>query len=394
MVTEQIAQTKTDELNRCKDLAAPINEDQTSNGSETEPMSANQVFPQTRFEGFIHEDQNVNVTGDQSVGQVSKLLPGAGDADSYLVVRTPHFWGQNKMVPIELVDSVNPNGVQLSIGLSEFQELPKYQTDAELATEVESALWNDEVLRVTDYHEVHVRVINGVIFLNGYITGVMNQGRIENAVATVQGSLGVKFHLISDDNLILQVSEALVQIQRVEGNSVFAHVQNGVVTLSGNVISAEIRSSAEQCAANVAWVRGVINNLAAPEVDPKANDPLFVQPTIGEKIYFRDSLEGIITQVVINPKNKRVTAMIMQGQFPDEKSKSGSMSTFENLAPERLAVIPVGLIRFLTEESGFLLIDSTETSQYQIYDPTGFVVPNADWVPPYPYCTENVRFLA
>jgi len=398
MVVEQAMQTRLEEVNRSKDLTGSTAEGQNwnifANLAEKYRVSLKNEASQTRFEGLIHGDQKVFSTGGQSIGRIEKLLPGAAGQVSYLVIRTAYLWGRHKILPVELVRDVNPKGIWLSIDRGKFQELPDYKTDASLAGEVESALWDDDVLRVTDYLEVDVRVKNAVVTLTGHITGIMNQERIERALGNVKGILGVRIHLVADDKLLLNVAEALAQIEGVEGKHIFAKVQNGVVGLSGQVISAEVRGLAEQYAANVPSVRGVINNIAAPGIDLDTEDQRFLQPSIGEKIIFRDGLFGFVKQVIINRNNRRVVGMIIQGQFPDQQLKPGSMTIGETQTPDRLAVIPIRVIRYLTSNSGFLLIDSTETTRYQDFDPASFVAPNVDWVPPYPYCAENVQFFA
>src|SRR3972149_10315302 len=62
-------------------------------------------------------------------------------------------------------------------------------------------------------------------------------------------------------------------------------------------------------------VRGVINSVRAPGVDLEAEDQRFLQPVIGEQIYFRDGLLGIVQRVIINPNNRRVVAMVVRGRY-------------------------------------------------------------------------------
>jgi hypothetical protein len=50
------------------------------------------------------------------------------------------------------------------------------------------------------------------------------------------------------------------------------------------------------------------------------------------------------------------------------------------------------LIRYLTNTSGFLQINSNEREQYIDFDPAAFRIPSVDWNPPYPYCPANVLF--
>lgn len=398
MSVEQVTQTRLDELNLWRDLSWSTSGDIYRNGpvnpAENEQVfSANEVA-KTKFDGLIHAGQVVFLIGDQSIGRIVQLLPGATGEISYLVIHPTRLWGHPKLLSMDHISNANIKGVWLSIDRLQFQELPNYVTDAALTREVDRALWDDEVLRVTDYHEIDVQVIEGVVTLSGHIMGMMNQDRIVNAIRKVKGILGLRIHLVADDKLMLKVSLALSPIEHVEGNHIFAKVQNGVVVLSGKVISIDVRTLAEQSVSSIPWVRGVINTIAAPGINLDAEDQRFFQPAIGEEIFFRDSLYGIVKQVVINENNRRVVDMIIQGKFPDMQWNYSTMSDGDTQAADRLAVIPVDVIRYLTSSSGFLTIDSTDTTRYKDFDPASFVDPSADWVPPYPYHTENVRFFA
>ncbi len=393
MVVEQTAQIRLDELNRCRDLIWSTVEDyRPADPIAKDTVSVKKEAARVRFSKLIYMDQKAFLSTDQSIGRITELLPDTSGHVAYFVIHTAHLWGKNKLLPVDLISEVNVKGVMLSIDRNKFLELPDYKTDASIADEVDRALRNDDLLRVTDYHEINVQVNQGIVSLTGHITGQLSQDRIERAVEHITGILGVKIHLVADNDLLLEVAEALVQVDRVNGNHVFANVQNGVVILSGEVINPEARSLAEQCTANVPRIRAVINSIAAPGIDLDAMDQRFLQPAIGEEIVFRDGLSGLVKQVIINRNNRRVVGMIIQGRFPDKPLQFGSIAAGENLTPERLAVIPVSVLRYLTNQSGFLLIDSTETTRYQDYDPANFVVPDPDWVPPYPYCSENVRF--
>ncbi len=57
-------------------------------------------------------------------------------------------------------------------------------------------------------------------------------------------------------------------------------------------------------------------------------------------------------------------------------------------------VLPVRLILHLTRSAGFLLINSTETTQFEDFEPSRYITPDKDWLPPYPYCTDEVLFLS
>ena len=132
----------------------------------------------------------------------------------------------------------------------------------------------------------------------------------------------------------------------------------------------------------------------SPEVDLEAEDQRFLQPLIGEQIYFRDGLLGTVQRVIIDPNNRRVISMIVQRQISNHQSELGSLMGGKNLMPEGLVIIPMNIIRYMTKSSGFLHIHSAETALYKDFNPALFVAPEKAWMPPYSYCLEDVLFPA
>jgi hypothetical protein len=178
------------------------------------------------------------------------------------------------------------------------------------------------------------------------------------------------------------------------GVKFFTGAQNGVIGLHGEVDSAAMRSLVEKYAANNPGVRGVINNVRAPGVDLQEEDQRFLQPSIGEQIYFRDGLSGRVHKVVINPNNRRVVAMVVRGRYSNSQRDPRFLTYGEDQTPERLIAIPMSAIRYLTKSSGFLTIDSAEAAKYGDFDPSCFTAPPEGWTPPYPYCPDDVLFPA
>ena len=266
------------------------------------------------------------------------------------------------------------------------------KTDASIAEKVDRALWNNGVLRSTDYQEIDVTVKDGIVFLSGHVISTSNQLRAEDAVRTVPGVLGVQSYLVPDDKITREVAGALGKIEHVYGVKFFTGAQNGVVGLHGEVGSATVRSLAEKYAANIPGVRGVINSVRAPGVDLEAEDQRFLQPVIGEQIYFRDGLLGTVQRVIIHPNNRRVVSMIVQRQTSNRPSELGSLMGGKTLLPEGLVIIPMNIIRYMTKSSGFLHIHSAETAKYRDFDPALFIAPEKTWTPPYPYCPDEVLF--
>jgi hypothetical protein len=174
----------------------------------------------------------------------------------------------------------------------------------------------------------------------------------------------------------------------------FTGVSHGLVSLDGIVSDESVKLLAEKCAADHPNVRGVINHIRVSGKEFGLPDPSFMQPLIGETIYFLDGLKGVVKQVVMNPNNRRVIAMTVQGRFVDQLQDLQSLNNGGIRPPERLMVIPMDLVRFLTRDAGFLTINSEEQGKDLDFDPASFVTPDVSWTPPFPYCPADVLFPA
>jgi osmotically-inducible protein OsmY len=266
------------------------------------------------------------------------------------------------------------------------------KTDEAIKENINNALWKDDVLRALDYYEIDVHVKNGTVYLSGHIVGSISQSRIINAMRAIPGILNIKNNLVLDDKLTLEVAGSLGRLERTFNCKFFTGVSHGVVALNGQVSSTDVRKSAERFAAHHPKVRGVINYIRVPGVDLGIQDHRLLQPPIGKEIHFRDGISGIVRQVVIDPDNRRVVAMTIQGHF-DESRRNLTYSNFSGgRSAEQLLVIPVRVIGHVTKNSGFLTIQSTDSTKYQEFDASLFSAPNKDWLPPYPYCPDEVLF--
>jgi len=267
------------------------------------------------------------------------------------------------------------------------------KTDIDLMHEVDHALWRDAAFRAIDYDNIDVRVRGGIVYLNGHVSSLTNLHQAEKSLQTIFGLMGVNNHLIPDDQLLVEVSTVLGQIESTYDCKFFTGVSHGVVLLSGNVDDLSIKLLAEKCAANNPNVRGVINSIRIPRGDLDLLEEPFLQPMIGEEIFFHDGLAGMVQQVIINPDNRRVVAMTLRGQFENQLQELRSLNKGEARSPERVIVLSMNSVRYLTKVSGFLYINSNEKNRYMDFDPAHFFTPKKDWKAPYPYCPDDVLFL-
>ncbi len=245
---------------------------------------------------------------------------------------------------------------------------PIQKTDAVIQKSIYNALWKDEVLRALDYYEMDVHVKNGVVYLNGHIAGTSSQNRVNYAIQALPGILEIKNNLVLDDKLTCEVAASLGELEYTNNCKFFTGVSHGVVLLNGQVGNTEVRMMADKCAASHPKVRGVINNIRVPGFDLGMQDHRFLQPPIGKEIYFSDGKSGFVRKIVINPDNRRVVAMIIQGYFGESRGYLTLSNHNGGRSTEQQLVIPMSAVKHLTNSSGFLSIPSTDLTNYQVLD--------------------------
>lgn len=269
---------------------------------------------------------------------------------------------------------------------------PVQKSDSATKAHIERALWNDEVLRAIEAYDVVVHVRNGVVYLSGHIMGASSQARIKKAIRGIPGILGVQSNLVLDDRLTLEVAGSLGTLEHTYGCKFYTGASHGVISLNGTVNDENVKFLAEKRVSSHPGVRGVINNVRVTGAGIDRQELPFLQPTIGATIYFRDGISGVVKQVVVNPDNRRVVAMIVWAQFADQREELKSLASGKALAPQRLIVVPVDVVRHMTRVSGFLQISTGDKDQFMDFDLASFRTPTEDWEPPYPYCRDDVLF--
>lgn len=269
---------------------------------------------------------------------------------------------------------------------------PAQRTDAAIKEAIYQALWKNSVLRAMEYDGIDVQVSNGIVYLYGHIVNTTSQRLIKNALQTIPEILTVNDALILDDQLTNEVAVSLSDLEHTYNCKFFTGVSHGVVSLNGTVREKNVKTLAEKTASSNPNVRAVINNVRIAGVKVQLSAQPFLQPMIGEVIYFLDGVSGIVKQVIINPNNRRVVAMTVQGKFTDPRYEINRFTSGQAQIPEQLVTVPMNTVRYLTRVSGFLYIHSNERRRYADFDPGLFFPPGKDWKPPYPYCRGDVLF--
>ena len=329
---------------------------------------------------------------DQYAGWVSLVLLLPDGRVKGFVLHTGHLRSRPFVVPTARSQKVDRNHVYLSAEKHDLEGLPDYRLDDAIAAEVEAALWSDEILRNTDYSEIGVSVEDGIVRLQGHVNTWRNKTRAEETARAVAGILGLENNLILDEDLENAVAQALGNDERTRFERIFVGAQNGFITLNGHVDSADVREAAGAIAASVPQVRGVINTIHAPNVEIDSKELLVWQPLIGKEVSATDMQLGQVERVIIDPRNRRVTAFVVRGTFPDSGDKDSYRLPSDEPQQERSVVIPINAVRYATDSSVLLEVSGAEAALYRAFDTADFIYPPAEWGPPYPYRWEQVLF--
>jgi osmotically-inducible protein OsmY/sporulation protein YlmC with PRC-barrel domain len=343
------------------------------------------------YEVALQKGQPVWAT-DGRAGRVDLLFLDSKGQVQHFAVRKGRFLSHDVYVPVEMINRIDARGVWLTIDRAVLERLPSYQPDPVIAEEVDQALWRDEVLRIIDYEAIDFDVQDGVVTLRGYASTSTNKKRAERVVRKVPGVLDVENRLITDEEVAIAVSKALGRDERTRHQNILVSARHGVVTLNGEMESAEDWAAAEEVAASISQVRGVVNYIRAPGVEV-AVPPQVWQPRVGQDVYAEDMFLGHVDRVIVNPHNRLVSAIVVRGSFPDQERWQPGMLPYEVPRSERQVVIPIESVRYVTISGVLLSINAVDAARYPDFDLNGFVVPHVEWQPPYPYTHDDVLLV-
>jgi osmotically-inducible protein OsmY len=191
---------------------------------------------------------------DGPVGIVDRvLLDAKTHRATHFVLRKGLLFGYDLIVPVDWAIKITPERVALDVSKEELAHLPEYRPDDELASDVEQALWDDEILRRVDFPLLRASVRDGSVTLEGYVVTSAHRRRAEEIVRQVRGVLGVDNRLIGDDDLEIAVAQALGRDERTQRHLIRVRSEHGVVHLDGEIVPA-----ASAIASAVPGVRQVV----------------------------------------------------------------------------------------------------------------------------------------
>jgi osmotically-inducible protein OsmY len=204
------------------------------------------------------------VTGAWGLLDLAAVQPGSGEI-AYVVARDLRP-GQDILLPRAFLTKLETGLVTVSISEAQLSAFPPYRSDRELQQDVEKLLFELAPLHV-DLRGMRIRVLDGVLYLDGNISSSLRGEIVANQAMGAVGLLEVKNHLVGDDQLANDLAFALGHDPRTRDLPIGVYPRLGVVRLSGAVHDSQEKAAAEEIARVFPGIRSVVNDLV---VDPKA----------------------------------------------------------------------------------------------------------------------------
>lgn len=197
--------------------------------------------------------------------------------------------------------------------------------------------------------------------------------------------IAVRNDVVADPDLAAEVALALAADPRTRSYFVRVAAFHGWVRLSGEVATSEARAAAEEIAARVPRVRGL---LALPNLPGQAAAEgneigRAVQPRLAEPVYAHDGPAGKVAQVIINPRSRLVSCFAVAADF-----ELGARRVRETLS------VPVEALEVESDAGVFLAEALTVLAARPAFREADFPAASLDWRPPFPYAAGTVRWPA
>lgn len=218
--------------------------------------------------------ENTGAAGKETLMLVA-IHPESGEL-SYIVAHNlrPNM---DTLLREEYVKTIGNGVVTVSIDQTTLQELPPYRSDRELQQEVESILFDITPLHI-DLPGMTMRVLDGVLYMDGNISSQLRGDIAYDQILGVQGLLEIKNNLVGDDQLANDLAMALGRDPRTRDLPIGVYPRLGAVRLAGAVHTIQQKVAAEEITRKFPSVRSVSNELV---VNPKTDIIRVMAPAEG-----------------------------------------------------------------------------------------------------------------
>src|SRR5579872_121752 len=218
--------------------------------------------------------ENADTTGRGTLSLFA-VHPRSGEL-AYIVAHNLRP-NQGTLLREEYIETVATGLITVNIPATTLQELPSYRPDSELQQEVESVLYDLTAMHI-DLKGMNIRVLDGVLYLNGNISSSLRSEIAQDQVLGVDGLLEIKNNLVSDDLLAGDLAMAYGRDPRTRDLPIGVYPRLGAVRLGGAVHTPQQKAAAEEIARKFPGVRSVANELV---VNPNADIIYVMAPAEG-----------------------------------------------------------------------------------------------------------------
>ena len=158
------------------------------------------------------------------------------------------------------ITSIDPTGRTVASATTDDAQIVPYRPDADLLDDVQAALYNYPRLHV-DLRAVQVRVVDGEAWLLGNVASSLNRRIMEELLVEVRGLTAVHNEIVADNELAIQIAQALARDPRTRGQLFGVYPNLGEVFLRGNARSAEALQAAIDIAQKAGTGHHVTNQM-------------------------------------------------------------------------------------------------------------------------------------
>jgi osmotically-inducible protein OsmY len=219
-------------------------------------------------DGVWLDSRNAVVNADTSARGTLMLVAVHPESAELAYIVAHHLRpGWDTLLRRDVIRKIEKDQITVSLPGVVLQTLPPYRTDEELQADVERILFELTPLHV-DFRGIMVRVVDGVLYLDGNISSSLRGEVVEDQAVGIQGLLGVENRLVGDDVLASNVALVLGHDPRTHDLPIGVYPCLGVVRLSGAVHNELQKQVAEEITKSVPGVRAVNNDLVImPDMD-------------------------------------------------------------------------------------------------------------------------------
>jgi osmotically-inducible protein OsmY len=253
-------------------------------------------------------------------------------------------------------------------------------SDGSILAEIWEAVRRYETIRALDMDSFSISVQEGHVLLTGHVSKKYHHDLIEEIAYSMPGVSAVQNKLVVDSDLIIQVAQALSKDERTRSFILPVSCSHVWIRLGGVVPRRGLQIAAEEIAAQVSSVRGILSRpRMIGEIYEIERRP--IQPQIHAKINDYNGQEGVVTQVLIQPRNRLVThAVVSTSDLNDGKSM------FHEYC------VPVEAMEVVDQDSVLLKRNGPPLNAFPAFEPSDYPSAPLDWQPPYPYAEGAVRW--